>query len=116
MAVRLDKEWRDLAAAEVARVAGHLGVYQLGDRAGNILRIGVADARTRFGLRGELERALADPPPGAARFRVEVTMSYRSRHAELLAAFVHDHGRLPPANEDADPRSLGRLRPGAAPL
>ena len=115
MAVRFDKPWQVLSAASLRRVAGHLGVYQLGSDDGEILYIGVANALSRFGLAGELERALADPPAGATRFRIEVTMSYHSRHAELLSAFQHDHGRLPVANGDSDRRRLGRLRPHGDP-
>jgi hypothetical protein len=42
MAVRLDKPWRDLNAENLARVTGHLGVYQLADDAGKILYIAMA--------------------------------------------------------------------------
>ncbi len=111
MAVRLGKPWVRLSMANLQGIAAHLGVYQLGDDQGEILYIGVADARTRFGLRGELAQALADPPAGATRFRIEVTMSYRTRFAELLSVFLHDHGRLPVANNDSDRRVCGRLRP-----
>ena len=31
MGVRLDKPWRELTAANVAALAGELGVYQLGE-------------------------------------------------------------------------------------
>ena len=115
MAVRLDKPWRALTAESLATVAGHLGVYQLADDTGEILYIGVADARTKFGLKGELQAALHEGRCGATQFRVEVNMSYRTRHAELLQAFHHDFGRLPEGNTDVDPRMLGRLRPGGGP-
>lgn len=111
MAVRLDKPWQKLSAENIALIAGHLGVYQLGNDAGDILYIGVAEARTLFGLKGELQKAMADPPAGATQFRVEVNMAYRTRHSELLQAYRHDHGRLPEANTDIDERMLGRLRP-----
>ena len=45
MAVRLDKPWQPLNAGAIALIAGHLGVYQLADAAGDIVYIGVADAR-----------------------------------------------------------------------
>ena len=115
MTVRLDKPWQVLTPKNLALIAGHLGVYQLANDAGEILYIGVADARTRFGLKGELAKAIDAPPVGVTRFRVEVNMSYRTRHAELLQAFQHDYGRLPEANRDIDPRMLGRLRPGGRP-
>ena len=44
MAIRLTKPWRDLAAREVARLTGQLGVYHVGDQAGNVLFVGVAGA------------------------------------------------------------------------
>jgi len=112
MAVRLDKPWIPLTDANVAALAGHLGVYQLADAAGDIVYIGVADARTLFGLRGELTAMRDDPPAEASQFRVEVTMAYRTRHLELLQVYLHDHGGLPVANTDIDQASLGRLRPG----
>jgi hypothetical protein len=112
MAVRLDKPWRPLTDDEVGRVTSHLGVYQLGDAGGAILYIGVADGRSLFGLKGELRHKLAAPPAGATQFRVEVNMAYRTRHTELLQAYVADHGELPRHNTDIDARRLGRLRPG----
>ncbi len=112
MAVRLDKPWLPLTAEGIAGIAGHLGVYQLADENGEILYIGVAGGRTLFGLKGELQKALDDPPAGAAQFRVEVNMAYHSRHRELLQAYWNDHDALPRANTDIDTRSLGRLRPG----
>ncbi len=36
----------------------------------------------------------------------------RTRHGELLAAYMYDHGDLPIANTDVDPSRLGRLSPG----
>ena len=67
--------------------------------------------RPLFGIKGELRKAIADPPASATQFRYEVNMAYRTRHAELLQAYMHDHGELPVANTDVDPRMLGRLRP-----
>lgn len=112
MAVRLDKPWQPLNAGAIALIAGHLGVYQLADAAGEIVYIGVADARSLFGLKGELQKVMTDPPGGATQFRVEVNMAYRTRHVELLQAYWSDHDALPKANTDVDTRSLGRLRPG----
>jgi hypothetical protein len=113
MAVRLDKPWIPLTAENVARLAGHLGVYQLADDADEIVYIGAAGARSLFGLKGELGKALDDPPDGATQFRVEVNMAYHTRHIELLQVYWHDHGGvLPAANGDIDTRGYGRLRPG----
>ena len=42
MAVRLDKPWIPLTAEGVKQLAGHLGVYQLANDAGDIVYIGVA--------------------------------------------------------------------------
>jgi hypothetical protein len=46
--LRLDKPWRPLAADEIARLPGQLGVYQVADAAGAILYIGQAGARAPF--------------------------------------------------------------------
>lgn len=112
MAVRLDKPWQPLTEDSIALIAGHLGVYQLADASDEIVYIGVAGGRSLFGLKGELQKAMADPPAGATQFRVEVNMAYRTRHFELLQAYWSDHNALPKANTDVDTRSLGRLRPG----
>lgn len=113
MAVRLDKPWLPLTAEGVKHLAGHLGVYQLANDAGEIVYIGVAGGRSLFGLKGELQEKLKDPPAGATLFRVEVNMAYFTRHKELLGAYRNDHGGdLPVANTDVDVRMLGRLSPG----
>lgn len=112
MAVRLDKAWIPLTEAHVARAPGHLGVYQLADAAGEIVYIGVAGGRSRFGLKGALTDVLRLPPAGAQQFRYEVTMAYRTRYVELLQAYRNDYGRLPLGNVDVDEHSLGRLRLG----
>jgi hypothetical protein len=112
MAVRLDKPWIPLTEAQVAKLAGHLGVYQLADASGDIVYIGMAGGRSLHGLKGELMQALQSPPAGAKQFRCEVNMAYRTRYTELLQAYRHDHGRLPVGNVDIDERHLGRLRLG----
>lgn len=112
MAVRLDKPWIPLTPENVGRLAGLLGVYQLANGNGDIVYIGVAGGRSLFGLKGELEKQLADPPAGATQFRVEANMSYHTRHLELLGVYRNDFGRLPVANTDVDERHLGRLNPG----
>lgn len=112
MAVRLNKAWLPLDHKHVDALTGHLGVYQLGNAQGDILYIGVAGGRSRFGLKGELVSALTDKHDDATCFRIEINMAYRTRHLELLQAFVHDHGRLPASNIDVDINSLGRISPG----
>jgi len=110
MGVRLEKPWRDLTAANVAALGAELGVYQLADAEGRVLRIGYAGGRTLFGLRSELAAALAAGE--ATRFRTEVTAGYMSRYDELLMVHKADHGALPPGNGADAKRRLGRLSPG----
>lgn len=112
MAVRLQKPWIPLTADQVEKLTGHLGVYQLADRAGDIVYIGVAGGRSLFGLKGAIHDALQAPPAGASQFRYEVNMAYRTRYVELLQAYLNDYGHLPVGNRDIDPKSLGRLRLG----
>lgn len=107
--IRLDTPWRPLDRDGVDALSGQLGVYQVGDADGRVVRIGVADARCPFGLRTALGREL-DRWGDGYRFRIEVTHGYRSRHLELLMIHLADDGRLPPGN-DEDPASLGRLSP-----
>jgi hypothetical protein len=110
MGVRLDKPWRELTAENVARLGGELGVYQLADAAGRVVRIGYAGGRTLFGLRSEIQAALADGE--GAKFRVEVTSQYLSRYEELLMVHKADFGELPPGNAADARRRMGRLSPG----
>jgi hypothetical protein len=110
MGVRLDKPWRDLSAANVAGLAAELGIYQLADAEGRIVRIGYAGGRTLFGLRSELEAALAVGE--AAKFRTEVNAQYLSRYEELLMVHKADFGELPAGNGADARRRLGRLSPG----
>ena len=108
--VHLDKPWRPLNPETVADLRGELGVYQLADEEGQVLRIGYAGGRSLFGLKGELAAALATGE--AARFRVEVTAQYLSRYEELLMVHKADFGALPPGNAADARRRLGRLSPG----
>ena len=112
MAVRLDKPWIDLNTSNVAKLSGHLGVYELANKNDEIVYIGVADATSNFGLREKLERELQYPRFDACRFRVEINMAYRTRHTELLQVYLYDRDKLPVGNEDTNPNTLGRLRPG----
>jgi len=110
-ALRLDKEWVPLNEAAVAEVPGQLGVYQLADGDGTILKIGVANATQPFGLRSALGDELAAGT--ATSFRFERTHGYLTRWQELLMVHHADHGTLPPGNAD-DGRHLGRLSPGGS--
>lgn len=110
MGVRMEKPWRALTPDAVAALAGELGVYQLADAEGRVLRIGYAGGRTLFGLRSELAAALAAGE--AAQFRTEVTSQYISRYEELLMVHRADHGAFPPGNAADERHDLGRLSPG----
>jgi len=111
MGVRLDKPWTALTADAVAALPGQLGVYELADAEGRVLRIGYAGGRTAFGLRSELAARLAEGAGRASAFRVEVNQQYLTRWQELLMAHLADHGDLPPDQPDPGVR-LGRLSPG----
>ena len=87
MSIRLDKPWIKFSKQSIDRVTGHLGVYQLGNAEKELIYIGVAGARSRFGLRGELQKWLALDDIATSFFRLEVTMAYKTRHAELLQIF-----------------------------
>ena len=58
MSIRLDKPWIEFSKQSIDRVTGHLGVYQLANAGKEIIYIGIAGARSRFGLRGELQKWL----------------------------------------------------------
>jgi hypothetical protein len=109
MTVRMSKPWAPLAPENIARLGGHMGVYEIQDAAGSVIFIGYAGGRSMFGLRGELERELARRGAGH-RFRCEVNTQYITRYKELLMVHQADEGELPRDNRDSSPR-LGRLRP-----
>jgi hypothetical protein len=102
--------WQALTPDTVDAAPGQLGVYEIADGGGEVVRIGVADARQPFGLRSALGDELARWGQGH-HFRAERTHAYRSRHLELLMLHLHARGRLPAGNQE-DPVSLGRLSPG----
>ena len=58
MSIRLDKPWIEFSKQSIDNVTGHLGVYQIANAGKEIIYIGVAGARSRFGLRGELQKWL----------------------------------------------------------
>ena len=111
MAVRMTKAWTPLTPENVGKLTGQLGVYELGNGDGDILFIGFAGGRSLFGLRGEVQKAMADPPATAAVFRVEVNQQYTTRYQELLMAHVHDKGDVPIGNIGKPLPRLGRLSP-----
>ena len=111
MSIRMSKPWVELTAQAVKALPGQLGVYQLADAAGAVMYVGFAGGRTLFGLRSELEKALAERPGGATQFRCEVNQQYTSRYQELLMLHVADHGSLPVVNQADPPARLGRLSP-----
>jgi hypothetical protein len=110
LSIAMTKPWQPLTPQGMARVAGHMGVYQLADAHGAVQYIGQADGRSLHGLRGELLRWL-DAPGAITQYRIEITTAYTTRWLELLMAHVARHGRLPPSNPDTDARRLGRLSP-----
>lgn len=109
MQVRMNKAWMPLTAESVKRLSGQLGVYQIQDPSGRIIFIGYAGGRSLFGLRGELQRELANRAEGHS-FRYEVTMQYWTRYKELLMVHAADLGQLPLENSNAL-APLGRLHP-----
>ena len=111
MSIRMTKPWIDLTTQAVQALPGQLGVYQLADTSGQVVYIGFAGGRTLFGLRSELDRALAERPGRAALFRCEINQQYTTRYQELLMLHVADHGELPLANRADPPIRLGRLSP-----
>lgn len=106
MSLGIDKPWQPLGG--LADLPGHMGVFELSDRAGAVLFVGVAGGRSRFGLRGEIQAATARLPE-AAGYRLEVTTAYLTRYQELLMAHRSGHGGWPPGNDPVP--GLGRLSP-----
>jgi hypothetical protein len=108
MAIRMTKPWVSIDAAALTALPGQLGVFELADAAGEVIFIGRADARSPFGLRGEIARCAAAIAE-ARTYRLEITTAYHTRHLELLMTYRADHSRLPKHN--APIPGLGRLSP-----
>jgi len=108
---RLEKPWRPLTAEAVRALTAQLGVYQIAEPDGEMVRIGFAGGKSRFGLRGEIERELETRAGRPGLFRCEVNMQYTSRYQELLMVHLADHGRLPRENRER-PETVGRLTLG----
>ena len=109
MTIRLEKVWVPLTAENLKSVKGQLGVYQLGSDDSGITFIGCADARTLFGLKGELQ-AILDRGVETC-FRMEITSAYQTRYRELLMVFYADHQAYPRDNDESVLPRLGRLSP-----
>lgn len=107
--IRLRGDWQQLDATSVAKVGGHMGVYELSSPKGAVFFIGFAGGRSVFGLRGELQAKLESFGDRDMWFRSEINTAYLSRYKELLMVHVADHGSLPAENDAGE--TLGRLSP-----
>lgn len=110
MELRPSKPFTDMTEAAVKVLPGQLGVFQIADAAGTIVKIGFAGGRAPFGLRSELLKELEALGSGY-RFRVEINMQYTTRYQELLMLHQADFGALPRENAKDPPPRLGRLSP-----
>ncbi|QQS14232.1 MAG: hypothetical protein IPK81_08710 [Rhodospirillales bacterium] len=110
MELRPSKPWTDMTEEAVRRLPGQLGVYQIADASGAVVKIGFAGGRSAFGVRSALLDELAALGSGH-RFRVEINMQYTTRFNELLMLHKADHGALPALNAVDPPPRLGTLSP-----
>ena len=110
MELRPSKPFTDMTEPAIKALPGQLGVYQIADAGGTIVKIGFAGGRAPFGLRSELLKELEVLGAGH-RFRVEINMQYTTRYQELLMLHVHDHGAVPDGNLGKPLPRLGRLSP-----
>jgi len=117
----LAKPWQPWPPADARAIPAALGVFEIGDAAGNVLYIGMAGGRTRFGLRERISACFAGAvapslAERAAAYRYEVNMMYFTRYIELLERHLHAHGDVPPGNrESGEPLpTLGRAGRQAA--
>ena len=105
----LSKRWSSYEPGHDRELPGNLGVYELGDEAGEVLYIGYAGGRSLLGLRGVLADHFSEREPNAlirerARsFRYEINQMYLTRWIDLLTRYRDAHGRLPPANLTGGP-------------
>lgn len=110
----LSKPWiafeadTDADAGDRVAIPAQLGVYEIGDDEGGVVRIGYAGGREPFGMRSAIEAERA--AGSGTRYRYELTHGYLTRWEELLMLHKAEHGRLPPGNADRV-HPVGRLRP-----
>ena len=97
--------WQQADAA--TNLAAHMGVFELADSAGEVVYVGYAGASSRFGLRSEVQAALASQANARA-FRCEVNTAYLTRFQELV--MLHRSRGSDPALPDT-PLRFGTLRP-----
>lgn len=104
----LKKPWERYDPAEWKELPGSYGVYELADENDQVIYIGFAGSRSRFGLRGKIRDHFSgeDSNPvireRVAKFRTEVNSMYYSRWIDLLGRFREDYERLPDGNEASD--------------
>lgn len=94
----ISKPWLEASEENLRRAPGALGVYEIGDAEGRTLLIGFAGGRSRYGLRGEIERRLSEFP-ACHSYRYEVNMMYLTRYVELLERHLQNEPELPPGNQ-----------------
>ncbi|MFT7599871.1 MAG: hypothetical protein ACI8TP_002808 [Acidimicrobiales bacterium] len=104
--LHLNKPWLPLTIEVINALPAQLGVYEIGDDAGTVLKIGFAGGTTAFGMRTALEAEL--DRANATQFRYEFTHGYLTRWEELLMVHNGEHGSLPVGNADHN-KPLGRL-------
>ena len=106
MSVRFDKPWQNKNEA-LARLKGQMGVFQLGDDAGEVLFMSFAGGHSLHGLKGEVAAAL-ERHPQATCVRYEVTTAYVSRFREAMMAHIATYGVPAPTDKSL---TLGRISP-----
>jgi hypothetical protein len=110
------KPWTDVSPETLRQAPPALGVYELGSASGEVVYVGYAGARLRFGLREALAghfgptEVNAVVRDSAAKFRSEVNMMYLTRYAELLNQHADLFGDVPAGNREPGER-LPRRRP-----
>jgi hypothetical protein len=101
----LRKPWESYDPAEWKELSGSYGVYELADVQDNVIYIGFAGSRSRFGLRGKIMDHFSEKEINpvirdrVAKFRYEVNSMDYSRWVDLLGRFHEDHDKLPEGNE-----------------
>lgn len=103
----MDKPWVALTAEHIGAVPAQLGVFEIADADGVVLKIGYAGGREMFGLRSALDQVLEEQP-APAQFRYELTHGYLTRWEELLMVYKAQQGHLPAGNAD-HPHKIGHL-------
>ena len=81
----MKRPWYRLDASVVSRLPVNTGVFALRDTTTGTVSLHLAGGRSRFGLRGELEKVLSSNPESSFDFTYVSTNNYFTLYREIVS-------------------------------